>query len=427
MLETMFPKTHHRYAALPLLGSLVDDFAVWLSQCDYRPETIRVMLGPIGQVDQWLQSSGLHDITGLDAPVLEACWRHFYRRNSAQGRTLGGLIRALARYVEAAGLLRPTSLPPLTPSQRLLATYTEYLIHVRGLTQGTIAEHARNTLGFLGHLEYDATPAGLGSLSASRVESFVRLRAGRLGRGSQQHLVAHLRSFLRFLATTGQCPSGLDATIDTPRLYRLEQLPRALPWETVQALLQSIDRHTTLGLRDYTMLVLIATYGLRISEIAALTLDHVHWRDGWLQVPRCKTRDVLHLPLTDRVGEILVQYVQQARPANVPCRALFLRSRTPIRALGPTAVSMVFDRWAKRSGLAIPFYGAHCLRHTYAVHLLHTGASLKTIGDLLGHRDSDSTYVYLRLATEELREVSLPVPTLATHPQPLELSYAHTP
>jgi site-specific recombinase XerD len=79
---------------------------------------------------------------------------------------------------------------------------------------------------------------------------------------------------------------------------------------------------------------------------------------------------------------------------------------------------MVFERWAKRSGLAIPFYGAHCLRHSYAVHLLRTGHSLKTIGDLLGHRDSDSTYVYLRLATEELREVALPVPTLP--PAPLQ-------
>ena len=420
MLETMFPNTHHRYATLPLLGSLVDDFAVWLAQCDYRPETIRVMLGPIGQVDQWLHSSGLHDITDLDAPVLEACWRHFYRRNSAQGRTLGGLIRALARYMEAAGLLRPPPPQPLTPSQQLLATYTAYLLHVRGLAQGTIKEHARTAGAFLGHLDYDATPAGLERLSASGVEAFVRLRAGRLGRGSQQHLVAHLRSVLRFLAATGQCPAGLDATIDTPRLYRLEQLPRALPWETVQALLQSIDRHTTIGLRDYTMLVLIATYGLRISEIAALTLDHLHWRDGWLQVPRCKTRDVLHLPLTDTVGEILVHYLQHARPTHVPCRALFLRSRTPIRALGPTAISMVFDRWAKRSGLAIPYYGAHCLRHAYAVHLLHSGVSLKTIGDLLGHRDSDSTYVYLRLATEELRDVALPVPTLSTHPQPSE-------
>lgn len=343
MIESIFLKTHRRYAALPLLGSLVDDFAVWLSQCNYPCETLRVMLGPISQVDQWLRSQGIHDITELDAPILEACWRQFYRRSWAQGLTLGGLIRALSCYVEAEGVLRPTPPQPLTPCQRLLATYSDHLLHVRGLAEGTVEGHARNTLGFLDSLDYDTQPACLGSLSASQIESFVRLRARQLRRGSQQRLVAHLRSFLRFLALKGQCPSGLDTMIDTPRLYRLEKLPRALPWDTVQALLESVDRHTTIGLRDYTMLLLITTYGLRIREIAALTLDHLHWREGCLQVPRCKTRSLLKLPLTDRVGEALVQYVREARPDNVSCRALFLRSRTPICALDPDAVSQVFN------------------------------------------------------------------------------------
>jgi site-specific recombinase XerD len=189
----------------------------------------------------------------------------------------------------------------------------------------------------------------------------------------------------------------------------------------VQALIEAIDRNTTIGLRDYTMLCLIASYGLRVSEVAALTLDHIHWREGWLQVPQGKIRSSLKLPLTDRVAETLVHYLRHARPDHVPCRALFLRSRIPIRPLGRTAVSMVFDRWAKRSGLTIPYGGAHCLRHAYAVHLLRTGASLKTIGDLLGHRDRDSTYVYLRLATEELREVALPLPTLSSPRQQEEL------
>ena len=106
--------------------------------------------------------------------------------------------------------------------------------------------------------------------------------------------------------------------MDTPRLYRLEQLPRALPWETVQALLASIDQRTPIGSRDYTMLLLIATYGLRVSEVAALTLDDLHWRDGWLRVPRCKTRSPLHLPLTDRIGTALVA-VFAARPPGA-CR-----------------------------------------------------------------------------------------------------------
>ena len=168
------------------------------------------------------------------------------------------------------------------------------------------------------------------------------------------------------------------------------------------------------------MLFLIATYGLRASEVAALTLDDIHWREGWLRVPRCKTRSPLRLPLTDTIGSVLLHYLREARPTDISCRALFLRSRVPIVALGATAVSMVFERWAKRSGLTVPFYGAHCLRHAYAVHLLRTGASLKTIGDLLGHRDSESTCVYLHLATEELREVALPLPTLPDQSSPRE-------
>ena len=78
--------------------------------------------------------------------------------------------------------------------------------------------------------------------------------------------------------------------------------------------------------------------------------------------------------------------------------------------LKPTAVTEAFQAWSKRSGLAIPFQGAHCLRHSYAVYLLRSGISLKTIGDLLGHRTLESTCVYLRLAVEDLRDVALDLP-----------------
>ena len=75
-----------------------------------------------------------------------------------------------------------------------------------------------------------------------------------------------------------------------------------------------------------------------------------------------------------------------------------------------TAVTKAFQAWSKRSGLAIPFQGPHCVRHSYAVHLLRSGLSVKTIGDLLGHRTLESTWVYLRLAVDDLRDVALPLP-----------------
>jgi len=90
--------------------------------------------------------------------------------------------------------------------------------------------------------------------------------------------VAHVRTFLRFVASSGEAPTGLDRQIDTPRVHREEKLPKSLPWETVQTFLQSIDPTTPSGIRDYAIFLLIATYGLRGCDVVALTLDDVAWR-----------------------------------------------------------------------------------------------------------------------------------------------------
>ena len=117
MLTAMCPRTHHRSTAMPVLGARVDAFVQWLAQCDYRPMSIRVMLCQLGHVEHWLQRHGIQDVTDLDATMLEACWTHLSRRSTV----LGGLIRALARYLEATGVLRPPAPRPPTPSQHLLA------------------------------------------------------------------------------------------------------------------------------------------------------------------------------------------------------------------------------------------------------------------------------------------------------------------
>ena len=93
----------------------------------------------------------------------------------------------------------------------------------------------------------------------------------------QARKVNRLRGFLRFLAMDGRVADGLASQIDTPRLYRLEKLPCSLPWEIVRALLRSSDRTSAKGLRDYAMFLLIATYGLRSSEVVGITLDDLRW------------------------------------------------------------------------------------------------------------------------------------------------------
>ncbi|MDQ3666390.1 MAG: tyrosine-type recombinase/integrase [Acidobacteriota bacterium] len=164
-----------------------------------------------------------------------------------------------------------------------------------------------------------------------------------------------------------------------------------------------------MGQRDYTMLFLMAMYGLRSCEVAALTLDDVDWRAGLIRIPQSKTRNVLDLPLTDEAARVLIEYLRQVPRPN-GYRNLFFRMRAPIGAFTRESLREVFQSCSRRSGLDIPFQGPHCLRHSYAVHLLRQGTALKTIGDLLGHQHPESTAGYLRLATEDLREVGLSVP-----------------
>jgi site-specific recombinase XerD len=241
----------------------------------------------------------------------------------------------------------------------------------------------------------------------------VRATGQRVSRETLQHVIGRIRGFLRFLVFRGTIRGGCEPQIDTPRCYRLERLPRSLPWETVRALLNGIDRTRTTGLRDYAMLFLIATYGLRACEIVALTLDSIEWRTQVLRVPARKRAPARVLPMTDDAATVLIDYLRHARPYHSTHRELFLRARGPSSRLKPTAVSNVFQTHVKRSGLPIAFRGPHCLRHAYAVHLLRQGTSLKTIGDLLGHRTAESTCVYLRLAVSDLRAVPLSLPPVA--------------
>jgi len=402
MLAELFPKVHRSYSSLPVLGSVLEGFAEWLSEQGYPRRPICRHVCTARHIDRALQLGGCRAIDEITREVLHAC-----TLARSHDDLTASTVRLLERYLDAVELLPPC--PPPTRLERELAAYAVYLKDVRGLERATIAQHVSTAAQFLERVGYEKNPSCLSHLTSSHIEAFVRFNGERLCRGSLQHVIAQLRSFLRFLAAQGQVPPGLDAQIDTPRMYRLEQLPKTLPWDMVRAFLRSIDRRTPLGLRDYAIFLLIATYGLRASEIVALTLDDIHWRERRIEIHQRKTATPLELPLTDAVAQSFVDYLRRARPP-LSYRELFLRARAPAGVLKPTAVTEAFQAWSRRSGLGIPFQGPHCLRHSYAVHLLRQGVSLKAIGDLLGHRSPESTCVYLRLAVEDLRDVALDLP-----------------
>jgi site-specific recombinase XerD len=389
MLAHFFPRMHRRYSSLRLLGPILGDFAGWLHVRGYPRVAVRRHLRAARRLERRWRRCGLRSLLAIRRTHFHVC----ARGHSQDDPNLAAVARVLKAYFDERGLL-PGELAPDAP--RELTGYQQYLTLLRGLASGTIADHLATVSEFLRFVTEQRPAMSLGQLTPSALEAFVQQVAARVSRATLQHVVAHLRSFLRWLAAQGAAPKGLESQIDTPRVYRQEQLPRALRWETVRTLLESIDRRTAVGRRDYAMLLLIATYGLRSSEIVALTLDDFAWRRGELRVPRRKVDGVLTLPLTDDAGTAVLDYIRHGRP-TLPTRVLFLRVRPPAGLLKPTAVTEVFQTRARHSGLAIPFQGPHCLRHSLAVRLLREGVSLKAIGDVLGHRSLESTCLYLRL------------------------------
>jgi len=358
MLQSQFPRSYRRFLSLPLLGPIAEGLDDWLAANGYTQGSRRNSMFMLPHVDTELRRRGVKQLADLTLQVLRDSGDILRRTNPVNARP----VRALERYLVANSLVA-TGQPATTTSSAsiLIEEYAHHLCEVRGFAASTVSNHRHTAQCFLQHL--DEAGSALKDIQASHIESYIAKASKHLSRPSLQSDIGALRGFLRFLAMDGRVPDGLAVQIDTPRVYRLEQLPRALPWETVRALLRSIDRTSVIGLRDYAMFLLIATYGLRACEVVAITLDDLRWREGNLRIHQRKTSSPLELPLTNEVTSALVKHLKRT-PPRLPCRRMFLRTRAPIGALTPVGVKAAFRSLARKSGLSIPFHGPHCLRHS---------------------------------------------------------------
>ena len=294
MLRSLFPRAYCRFLSLPLLGCVADGFDDWLAANGYTRVSRQNSIRMLPHVEAELRRRQVKELANLAQPVLRNCWRTLRKNRPFSARA----VRTLDRYLAANGLIADDQPATGTSTASELANeYANYLREVRGFAASTVANHRYTVQCFLQHL--DGAEIALNKIRVAQIESYIIQAGKRLSRSSLQHDISALRSFLRFQAIEDRVPSGLASQIDTPRLYQLEKLPRALPWETVRNLLRSVDRTSAMGLRDYAMLLLIATYGLRVSEVVAITLDDIRWRQGSLRIRQSKTSSPLGLPLTN--------------------------------------------------------------------------------------------------------------------------------
>ncbi len=215
-----------------------------------------------------------------------------------------------------------------------------------------------------------------------------------------------LRVFLRYAYREGATTADLSGVMDRPQFYRLSGIPRSITWEEVGRVLAGVDRRTPCGKRDWAILLLLVTYGLRGREVAALTLDDIDWKCERLTVPERKAGHSTAFPLSASIGDALVDYLRNGRPQTAS-RRVFFRSVAPVEPFTPAAVSARARHYLIKAGIDVPRPGSHTLRHTCVQRLVDADFALKTIGDFIGHRSAKSTEIYAKVAVEPLREVAL--------------------
>jgi integrase/recombinase XerD len=220
----------------------------------------------------------------------------------------------------------------------------------------------------------------------------------------------YLRKFFRFLYLNGYLPTDWSSDVPKLRVVACKRIPSTWRREDVDRLLAAVDRGNPVGKRDYAILLLVARLGLRVGDIRELQLEHFQWEKRQLVFPQSKTGQVVSLPLLDEIGWAVIDYLQHGRP-QTQARQVFVQHRSPFAPFAPNNnLYNMITQCRQRAGIPLPpeqKRGLHSLRHTLASALLEQQTPLSTIAAILGHLDSGSTKVYLKVGLTQLRQCAL--------------------
>jgi integrase/recombinase XerD len=391
------------------IGDPIERYVSWLGAQNYAARNVFVRVPILLRFGQYAQEAGANrweELPAHVAPFVET-WLNRQRREyseperHAAARGIRNPIQQLLRLI-----LPETDKSPLPdPFSAAVPSFFDFLRRERGLREATLVQYRHYLHRLEEHLCRVRRPL-LPDLSPAAVTAFITESGTTIDKRSVQSLCSILKVFFRYLYRMGLMTRDLGKAVESPRRYSLSNVPRSITWSEVERMLQKVDRRSPVGKRDYAILLLLVTYGLRAREIGALTLDDIDWKRDHLHIRGRKAGHSTAYPLAPPVGEALLDYLKQGRPATTE-RAVFFQAYAPYSPLSRVAVSMRAKWYLQKAGINVPHPGSHTLRHTCVQRLVDSGFSLKTIGDFVGHGTPDATKIYAKVNVQALREVAL--------------------
>lgn len=387
------------------LGPYLDRLAQHLAEAGYGHLYSRRKLQLAAEFGQWLERNAV--------PFAKIAPEHLARflrqRYRSRARHFGdrAFFKPLRDILICDGVIVPTEEAVRSPVKKLVEEFALYLRQERRLAAMTTDRYARFVEDWLTDRFGDG-PANLSAVSATEIVGYVRRRAPTMARKTAKLMVSALRSFLGYARYRGYIKLDLATGIPPVADWSRTSIPRGLPTQDVRRVLQHCNRRRATGRRDYAILLLLARLGLRAREIAELTLDDIDWKNGLVTV---RGKGGVHqLPLPPDVGKAIAAYLKSRRACS-QSRKIFLRAVAPVMPFRRSgSIGTVVSHALRRAKINSVRKGSHQFRHTLATEMLRRGASLAEIGELLRHRNVQTTTIYAKVDLAALRTLAVQWP-----------------
>jgi len=403
MFEQLFQKSPvvARHQSAPF----AEERASYLSYCAQRGETKRGLGSKARELIFAAELLGATPQLGVTIDqVLDIARRRADGRNGHIDSTEDRFVRNVRSWLRYLGWWNEPTANSL-PFEDQLNQYCCWMRNERWLSEATIDTRQNSLKPFLRWCGQDNIE--LSDMQPNDVDRyFIHLGSKGWRRISLKNVAESIRSFLRYAASNGWSQPNVANSVQGPRIYQQEGLPKGQAWSDIHQLLNGMNTDCPQDIRDRAIVMLFAIYGLRASEAARLRLDDLDWEGEWLLIRRTKWQQAQKYPLLPSVGNAIIQYLEKVRPRSV-YREIFLGLQSPHRPLGPkTGLYKIVSRRLAPFGVRTAHHGPHSLRHACANRLVAEGLSLKEIGDHLGHRRNESTRIYAKVDLAALREVA---------------------
>jgi len=377
------------------LGPYINSYGEWLHQHGYRRCPGRAAIRAAARFSHWLMDHDIN-IEEINPDLLCGYTKDFSRAERFSIRQFMTVSRPGVFAVKPKPIMD-------TPQSQFLTEYASHLRAERGLASGTIRYYLRFGAIFLREA-FGGRRLNWPSLSMADIVKFFEKQVHQTSIVQMSQVLASVRSILRFAHFRGDISTDLSVSVPWVAKWSKAEVPKYFSREEIEKVFAACDRRTATGKRDYAILLLLACYGLRAGEVAALQLESIDWESGEFVV-RGKGSRWSTFPLLTDVGEALADYIHNGRPKS-KSRLIFLRTVAPIQAIhGQAAIASIVNSALRKAGIYQRRRTAHAFRHTLATDMRREGVSLQEIGRILRHQNPETTTIYAKVDLNSLREL----------------------